>query len=106
MRSAFVALVLAVLAVACAPASDATGHASTDLSQTRAGWTVLAYWVGDNNIDEWVDLNVRMMAEVGSSDSLQILLQAKRDPSRDSGPPAGVVDVGPWKGVKRSRVER
>src|SRR6185295_3686920 len=106
MRLAFAALLLAVLAVACVPSGDAGDVASAELSQPRAGWTVLAYWVGDNNIDEWVDLNVRMMAEVGSSDSLQILLQAKRDPSRDPDGPAGVVDIPPWKGTKRFRVER
>jgi len=68
-----------------------------------AEWTVLVYLDGDNNLEPDALIDFREMAEVGSSDQLNIVVQLDRISSPEFWDDTS---AGDWEGTKRFRVER
>ncbi len=78
------------------PAKPAAAAASAD-------WTILVYLDGDNDLEDAAIDDYNEMSSVGSSDSLNIIVQFDRISSNEDW---DNTDYGDWRGVKRFRVEK
>lgn len=85
--------IFVLIAALCAAAP------SMALAQTQAAWTLLIYLDGDNNLEQHAIDDFIEMAAVGSSDTINVLVQFDRTPGYDT-------RYGDWTGALRFRVER
>lgn len=90
---------LAATLFACCGAVAAAKAPSKPVKATQAEWNVLVFMNGKNDLEEYTFHNWKQMANVGSSDKLNILVEFGRVAGYDS-------SNGDWTGVKRFRVKK
>jgi hypothetical protein len=79
------------------PTNDAIAKTRIKTKAPVAEWTIMVYMDGDNNLEEFALANFRQMANVGSTDQVNIIVQLDRIPGHATTQPD-------WTTTKRFRV--
>ena len=105
-RAAVVGLVFVMLAGACSRTDDASisGEPSArgeDAAAEDGSWTILQYSMADNNLEEFMMVDLEELAEVESADGPNIVALVDRS-EEESEVPLGA--QGYWPGAKLLRL--
>lgn len=88
MRNRFSVLVLAVITAGLITAcggGDTSSTATANGNATAPKWTYMVYIAGDNSLSAAADIDIQEMMAVGSSPSINVVVQAEMNPATQAG---------------------